>query len=294
MTSIDVDAYLDRLDVPRPADTSPSALARIHRAHVARVPYENLLIQLGCPADLDPATTVARILRGGGGYCFELNGALGTLLAALGFEVSRHEGRCWPDDPDPTAPVNHLVLTVRCDDGSHWLVEAGMSDAVVAPLPLIEGEHRQGPFDYRLERVGPDGWRFRHDPAGSFSGMDFALADAEPGVFDRSHARLSRSDESPFVRALSVAWRDLNGADVLRGRVLWRWDASGRRCRTLDDAESWFRVLRERFGLPVDDLSDAEQAGLWRRVTAAHDLWQKVQSTGKPVRYRIGPGTDDD
>ena len=278
MTNIDVDAYLDHLGVPRPRDTSVATLSALQRAHVARVPYENLLIQLNCPADLDPATTVARILRGGGGYCFELNGALATLLTALGFTVDRHEGRVWYDKPDPAAPVNHLVLTVTCDDGRRWWVEAGMSDAVVAPLPLVEGEHRQGPFSYQIERLGTDSWRFRHDPAGTFTGMDFALTEAQPGVFERSHARLSRSADSRFVRALSVARRDLTGADILRGRVLWRWDANGRQSRTLDNAESWFAVLRDLFGLPVDDLDEAVRAGLWRRVADAHELWEQTRS----------------
>lgn len=272
---IDVDAYLKRLGVGRPLDTSAQTLAELHCAHVARVPYENLLIQLDSPPVLDAATTVPRILRGGGGYCFELNGAFSTLLVALGFDVSRHEGRVWYDQPDPAAAVNHLALTVRCGDGSHWWIEAGMSDAVAGPVPLAEGVHRQGPFTYRLERFGADSWRFHHDPAGSFGGMDFGMAPARPQVFQDSHAWLSQSAESRFVRALSVGRRDLTGADVLRGRVLWRWDADGRRSRTLDDADSWFRILGEDlFGLPVDDI---DRANLWRRVSAAHEMWLRTQ-----------------
>jgi N-hydroxyarylamine O-acetyltransferase len=293
VTDVDVDGYLDRIGVRRPPVPTTQALHAVHRAHVSRVPYENLLIQLiqlGRPADLDPATTVRRIVAGGGGYCFELNGALATLLAALGFEVSRHEGRVWHDAPDTTAPVNHMPLTVRCADGSRWFVEAGMSDAVAAPLPLVEGEHRQGPFAYRLQRTEAGGWRFHHDPGGCFTGMDFTTT-GEPtaGVFDRSHAHLSASPESPFVRALVVARRDDVGADVLRGRVLWRWDAAGRRSRTLDNAESWYATLATTFGLPVEDLDAIDRDRLWRKVCVAHDAW--VHRPGVPRHWaapRVG------
>ncbi|HEX6681774.1 MAG TPA: arylamine N-acetyltransferase [Candidatus Limnocylindrales bacterium] len=291
---IDIDAYLRRLGLSRPGSASAAVLGAIHRAHVSRVPYENLLIQLDRPADLDAATTVSRILRGGGGYCFELNGALAALLEALGFQVSRYEGRVWHHRPDSDSPVNHMPMIVRCDDGSRWLVEAGMSDAVAAPLPLTPGEVRQGPFTYRLERVGDDGWRFHHDPDGCFDGMDFRLTPPVDGVFQRAHARLSRSPESPFMRALVVARRDTTGADVLRGRVLWRWDEAGRRSRTLGGEDEFFAVLGEFFGLPVDDLDAAARGALWRKVCDAHEAW--VHKRGAPMHWSapapIGsPGT---
>jgi N-hydroxyarylamine O-acetyltransferase len=177
-----VERYLTRLGLPRPTAPTTVALRELLRAHVERVPFENLLIQLNRPGTLERAETAARIARGGGGYCLELNGAFGALLTALGFEVREHEGHCWVGDPGRSdAPVNHLALTVRCADGNWWFAEVGMSDAVCDPIPLEPGRYSQGPFEYRLEAIaGPSGpgWRFRHDPRGSFGGMDFYLAPA--------------------------------------------------------------------------------------------------------------------
>jgi N-hydroxyarylamine O-acetyltransferase len=274
----EVERYLARLGVPAPAAPTAKALGDLLRAHVGRVAFENLLIQLNQPPTLRTGVTAARIARGGGGYCLELNGAFGALLVALGFDVRLHEGRCWIGEPDPPdAPVNHLALTVRCVDGSWWLAEVGMSDAVCEPIPLEPGRYSQGPFDYRLEAItGPagSGWRFHHDPRGSFGGMDFYPVPARIDVIEASHRRLSTAPDSPFTRLLSVGRRDLSGADILRGRVLIRWDSSGRTHRCYDDVEEWFTLLATDFGLPVGGLQAAEREALWFRVCAAHSAWE--------------------
>jgi N-hydroxyarylamine O-acetyltransferase len=276
-----VERYLARLGVAVATAPTAAALGDLLRAHVQQVPFENLLIQLGRPATLETAVTIARVGRGGGGYCFELNGAFGALLAALGYEVRQHEGRCWVAEPDPPdALINHLTLTVRCDDGSWWLAEVGMSDAVCEPLRLEPGEHHQGPFAYRLERIvgaaGP-GWRFRHDLQGSFGGMDFFLVPARREVIEAAHQRLSTTLESPFTRLFSVGRRDLSGAEILRGRVLIRWDHTGRSFKRYDDREEWFALLRDGFGLPIAELGASDRTTLWLRVCAAHEDWEAAQ-----------------
>lgn len=281
LTPSGVERYLARLGVPAPAEPTAAALADLVRTHVGRVPFENLLIQLNRPASLQTAVTAVRIAQGGGGYCFELNGTFAALLTALGFEVRQHEGRCWIGTPDPPdAPVNHLALTVRCVDDSWWFTEVGMSDAICEPIPLEPGHYPQGPFNYRLEVItGPvhPGWRFHHDPRGSFGGMDFSPVPARVEVIAASHQRLSTAPESPFTRLFSVGRRDLSGADILRGRVLARWDSAGHTRMYYDDIDEWFALLATDLGLPVGDLEAADRQALWRRVCAAHNAWEASQ-----------------
>jgi N-hydroxyarylamine O-acetyltransferase len=273
--------YLTGLGVPRPAVPTATGLAQLLRAHVRRVPFENLLIQLDRPASLRPGETAARIARGGGGYCLELNGAFGALLIALGYEVRAHEGRCWVGEPDPAdAPVNHLAVTVRCADTGWWLAEVGMSDAVCEPIPLAPGHYAQGPFRYRLEPITGQrgtGWRFHHDPRGSFGGMDFTLAPARDEVIEDAHRRLSTTPESPFTRLLTVGRRDRSGADILRGRVLIRWDGTGQTHTRYDERDEWLTLLTTTFGLPLGDLDAAGRDRLWRRVCDAHAAWEASQ-----------------
>jgi N-hydroxyarylamine O-acetyltransferase len=65
----DVERYLLRLGVAAPAAPTADALYELVTAHVRAVPFENLLIQLNRPGSLRVGETVARIARGGGGYC---------------------------------------------------------------------------------------------------------------------------------------------------------------------------------------------------------------------------------
>src|SRR2546423_2127424 len=108
-----------------PGPPSLAALRRLHAAHVERVPYEALEIQLRRPTTLEPSASLARILRGRGGYCYHLNGAFSALLHALGYQVTRHLGGVQGSQADaPNVDRNHLALTVTGlpeDPSAIWL-----------------------------------------------------------------------------------------------------------------------------------------------------------------------------
>lgn len=283
---IEVDAYLARLGLARPGPPSVAGLFALHRAHVARVAYENLEIQLGRPTTVDPHESAARVLRGRGGYCYHLNGALSVLLRALGYEVRWHVGGVQPHTAaEPVgATANHLALTVHglpapeCPDGV-WLVDAGLGDGPYEPLPLRPGAYRQDPFAYGLARstAVPGGWRFTHDPLGAFTGMDFAWPAAGPAAFADKHAHLSTSPESGFVQKPVAIRRDAGGADLLRGCVLARVDAGGRHEQQIDTATDWFAALADVFGLTLEDVDTDERVELWRRTRAAFEAWLAEQ-----------------
>jgi arylamine N-acetyltransferase len=85
---MDTAAYLRRLGVDDAGPPSAAALAALHRAHVVRVPYETIEIQLGRPTTVDPHEAAERIVEcNRGGYCYHLNGAFSLLLYALGYDV---------------------------------------------------------------------------------------------------------------------------------------------------------------------------------------------------------------
>jgi N-hydroxyarylamine O-acetyltransferase len=279
----DIDGYLGRLGLARPGSPSAEGLAALHRAHLERVPYENLDIQLGVPATINPYDSAARILAGRGGYCFHLNGSFSLLLSALGYAVRWHlggvQGR---GEPRPLgATGDHLALTVhglptRGNPDGMWLVDVGLGDGPYEPLPLRAGEFVDGPFRYGLAPSNTEflGWRFTHDPAGSFTGMEFRADLAVPRDFQAMHERLSTSPNSPFVRTATVFRRDATGVDLLRGRVLHRLPTGDR--RELTSQAEWYEALAEVFGLTLGDLGGYERESLWRRVSAAHEAWQSA------------------
>lgn len=278
---LDIAGYLDRLGTAAVTEPTVDALFALHRAHVERVPYEAWEIPLRGPVELDPYEAAARIIRGRGGYCFQLNNAFAELLAALGYDVSRHRSGVQnrPEDEPPGAEGNHMALTVRCG-GRSWFVDVGLGDALYEPLPLEPGTYRQGPMTFVLEHseLIPGGWRLHHDPRGSFVLMDFS---GEPaGIADFTDAYMRKLDfiraavrQHGFVRPPAVHRRDAYGVDSLTYCVLRRVESDVRE-KEMAHREDWFGALQDVFGLTLDDMSAAERDELWQRMHAAHVRWR--------------------
>ncbi|MFD0530953.1 arylamine N-acetyltransferase family protein [Kitasatospora arboriphila] len=275
------DRYLRRLGLPRPAAPTADALAALHRAHVERVPYEDLEIQLGRPTTVDPVESAERIVRGRGGYCFHLNGAFSALLQALGFDATRHvAGVQRQVDPEPVgAAGNHMALTVRTAEGA-WLADVGLGDGLYEPLPLRTGTHRQGALRFGMapSAVVPGGWRLEHDPQGSFRGMEFSPVPAGPEDFVREHVRLSTSPESSFVQVFCTMRRGADGFEALRGCLLVQVGAAGREDREVTDEQEWFGLLTGHFGLDLSDVPAERRAALWQQVHGAHLAWRAAEA----------------
>ncbi|MGI5201878.1 arylamine N-acetyltransferase family protein [Spirillospora sp. CA-108201] len=281
--------YLERLGVGHPGEPSLSGLFALHRAHVERVPYEVLEIQLGRPTTADPDDAAGRVLNGRGGYCVQLNGAFSTLLAALGYDVTWHRAgvhasrRLPPVGPAEPAP--HLVLTVNVE-GEAWMVDVGLGDGLHEPLPLRSGTYRQGPFTFVLgpSRFEAAGWRFDHDRGGAIAGLDFSMAPAGPADFAEWHPYLATDPESRLVRTVAVMRRDATSADSLTGCVLRHTDDSGRTTRELGTSAEWYGALAEVFGLPLADVGPRERDGLWTKVRGAHEAWLDARARRSAAR----------
>lgn len=267
--------YLARLGL-EPEPPSAGALARLHRAHVERVSWETLWIHEGRSWGIDPATSAARIAATGrAGYCFHLNGAFGALLAALGYEVTRHVGGVHgPDGPDAAMLTNHLVLVVSglatddCPDG-HWYVDVGMGDALYGPAPLAVGAIAQPPFRLELSTVAPGGvgdWHLAHDPHGAFVGMSFGATAVGMDAFAERHDWLSTSPDSNFVRLLVVQRRSPDAVAGLRGLTHTVVTATGSSTSVVDDRGAWLDLLADGFGIVP-----ADPDPLWQRTRRAHE-----------------------
>ncbi|MDP4505526.1 arylamine N-acetyltransferase family protein [Nonomuraea turcica] len=286
--------YLRRIGLPHllNAPVSAESLRALHVAHIEKVSYEALEIWLGRPTTVDPLESAERIIRGRGGYCFHLNGAFSALAMALGYDVTRHVGGVQPRGGEANLDANHLVLTVRglpSDDnpGGEWLVDLGLGDALHEPLPLVAGTYRQGPFEYvlRPSEIAPGGWRFDHDPSGSFQGMDFDAAPTDMSAFVEMHRHLTTSPTSGFVRVAAVQRRDAWGVDSLRGLVLSRIGV-GANAVTLSTARDYYAALADVFSLPLDDVSAEEKDKLWRRLHDAHEAWMAGGVPNPPHEVR--------
>lgn len=276
--SVDLrDRYLERLGLAA-EPPSVDALFRLHRAQVETVPWETLWIQMGERWGIDPVESVRRIVdEGRGGYCFHLNGALGLVLASLGYEVTRHVGGVHgPNGPDESELTNHLVLTVAglpsaTNPDGRWYLDAGLGDGLYEPLPLVSGTYEQGIHSYELVAAGTDptgDWRLVHEIARGRTGMAWLAAPTDMAAFAPRHVELSTSPESPFVRFLIAQRRHADGADILKGLELTR-RGRAEAASLIGGRDELVNVLLEVFGVDLRTCEIAALDSLWERALAA-------------------------
>jgi N-hydroxyarylamine O-acetyltransferase len=280
-----IEHYLRRLGIADPGEPSAEALFALHRAHVERIPYEVIDIQLGRWTSVQAHSAVENILRGRGGYCVQLNTAFSVLLAAMGYQVTRHAAGVQASAGSPAASADiapHMALSVQLE-GHRWLVDVGLGDGLYEPLPVAPGPYQQGPFSYRLSRseAEPGGFRLDHDPRGSLAGIDIRLAPARQREFLRWHHYLVSSAESRLVRALTVMHRNADSIDALTGCLLRHVDSTGRTVRVLDTQAEWTQALADIFAIRLADLGAEVVDELWGRVRGAHDEWLARKAAGR-------------
>jgi N-hydroxyarylamine O-acetyltransferase len=277
------DAYLRRLGWREPPPPGLDTLFALTRAQVERIPYESVWLWLGERRTVNAIDSVRYVVGGRGGYCYHMNGSLATLLHWLGFEAHWRIGGVQGEPGGPVgATANHLVAEVHglaseANPGGRWIVDAGLGDGPHEPLPLVPGEYRQGAFSYRVSRseAVENGWRIDPSPRTSLVRVDFAPHEATPADFAAKHEFLSTSPGSGFLRVVSAYRRDRNGFDLLRGRLLRRYDGPDPVETELTTRADWYAALADLFGLDLSDVAESRRKALWDKVSKAHDAWRQ-------------------
>jgi arylamine N-acetyltransferase len=279
-------AYLRRLGVDGDLAPTYDTLVAVHRAHLGAVPYENLATMLGRPPSVDPAESLARVGGvGRAGYCFHQNGALGTVLGELGFEMSRRFGHVWTTEDDrESAELNHLVLVadgLPTDDnpGGRWWVDVGLGDGFRDPVAVTAGRHDQDGFRYEITEVRDDGWSFLHDRAGTFTGIEVSTRSTDRSVVETAHARLSAPGDGRFAKVLVVQHRDGAGIDTVRGCLHHRTLPEDSAETELASYDAWREALVDGTRLSLEGIEDAELRALYAAQWAKHLAWT---AAGRP------------
>lgn len=210
-----LDAAFDRIGLDPESvrhSTSLDALERLQRAHVTAVPFETLSIT-GDPYDDRPGEGVSLdgtvlfekvIERRRGGFCYELNGLFGRLLADLGFDAERHAAMVLEADGTARPPANHLVHTVSLD--RRYVVDVGVGiptmrrptpldgevvrDAVGVEWHVAESDRPDSDYVVRVRGSGDDDWTNRYV---------FRDVPRQPTYFEASCEYLATAPESPFT-----------------------------------------------------------------------------------------------
>jgi N-hydroxyarylamine O-acetyltransferase len=241
MTSTRVTDYLARFGA-HPHDD----LATLTDRHYRAVPFESLSIHLDEPIDLRPEALFDKIVRRRrGGFCYELNGLFGWLLAELGFDVAFLGARVHGRDRD-TVPLAHLALRVTGDDGIARLTDVGFGGFCVPALELAGGSVQVVPQpDGDVEVHAPDG-----GPGYRLDARPYARDDFAPTCYwAATHPDSGFTGGPTCTVPLSPA-----GRVTLSGNRLIRTAADGTRTEDdLSDGEA-LSAYRDLFGIVLHRL----------------------------------------
>ena len=254
MLVIDVTAYLDRIGAQPPAGPDLAALRELQDRHLRSVPFENLSIHLGEPIELAEDALVDKVVRRRrGGFCYELNGAFGALLKALGYRVSLLSAQVCNAEGEPGAPFGHLALRVDLD--RPWLVDVGFGTFSQYPLNLTERGPQPDPAgEFRLAEVDADAVDVFCDgkPEYRLELLPRRLKDFGPTCWYQQ-----TSPDSHFTRTLVCSMVTPEGRVTLSGRTLIRTGKGERIERELGDAEV-LPAYREYFGIELEYLQTTQ------------------------------------
>ncbi len=197
---LDTQRYLRRLGLRSAPSRDLRGLTRLMRAHLLAVPFENLDIAWGVGvAHEERAFFEKVVVRGRGGWCFELNGLFACLLEALGFEVRRVAARM-ASDGKVGRRADHLALVVRLG-AERCLVDVGAGDRFRTPLPLSGArEDLNLGLRHRVVRLGRE-----HEVQSKRGGAPwsvvyrFGLAPRRLAWFSAVSRHLQTSPRSHFV-----------------------------------------------------------------------------------------------
>jgi N-hydroxyarylamine O-acetyltransferase len=268
MDSDEVDAYLRRLGVEHPVWPTVDVLRELQLRHLQTVPFENLSIHLGEEIVLEEKRLLDKVVGARrGGFCYELNGAFGALLGALGFDVTLLTARVSGAEGRLGIPYDHLALRVRTVDGGEWLADVGFGAHSHYPLAFeARGEQVDPAGVFRVVEAGPDaaGVHGGHDVARAAADLDVVM-DGRPEYRLERRPRVlgdfvsgawwhSTSSTSHFMQSLVCSRVTQEGGRItLSGRTFKVTGADGVREEwELGTDEEVLAAYRERFGIELD------------------------------------------
>ncbi len=230
-----MDAYLQRIGASR-----TSSLAELHERHLLSVPFENLDTHMDTRIVLEVPWLYDKIVvRGRGGFCYELNGLFAELLRDLGHEVDLLSARVYGEGQRLGPPFDHMALLV---DGA-WLADVGFGSFSLHPLSWTSRDEQKDPAGvFRLEDNGDDVDVF-HDgsPAYRLERRARELAEFVPACWWQQTA-----PESPFRKG-PMATRALpDGRITVAGAKLLVTENGRKTSTEVDDPAAAFR---EHFGI---------------------------------------------
>lgn len=267
-SSIDIDAYLERIGYRGPREATLETLQTLHYLHPQAIPFENLNPLLRLPVKLDLPSLEAKLVQSKrGGYCYEHNLLFSHALKVLGFQVSGLAARVlWNQPEDAITARTHMLLRIEIAEGT-YIADVGFGgQTLTAPLRLVPGIEQQTPHEpfriiasnssFILQANLNNVWRTLYS---------FDLSEQFPTDYELANYWVSTHISSHFVSSLIAARISPEGRHALLNNRLTIHNLNGAtERRELNTASEVLNVLESQFGINVPDRADFNNA--WDRL----------------------------
>lgn len=259
---LDLDAYFQRIGYDGDRAPTLSTLEAIHYRHAVSIPFENLSPLLKWPVPIDPASLERKLIREGrGGYCYEHNLLLKSVLERLGFSVTGLSACVvWNLPEGERTARTHCLLRVDLKEGP-YLADVGFGgQTLTGPLRLEADVEQATPHEpFRLVRDGREfvmqslvreEWRSLY----RFPNEEQRVVDYEVGNW-----YVSTHPASIFVNGLMAARpaQDRRYALINNSLAVHHRNGPSER-RSLETAAELRDVLTSLFGVTLPDTPDLE------------------------------------
>jgi N-hydroxyarylamine O-acetyltransferase len=275
-TAVDLFGYFKRIGFQadeRPAPTLDT-LRALHLLHPQTIPFENLDVLLGRPVRIDLASVQRKlVVDGRGGYCYEHNLLLRSVLEALGFRVKSYAGRVlWGRDGASMPPRTHMMLLVEVDH-MRYLADVGFGGMTLsAPIVLqsnLEQITPHGVFrllDAESDAAALPAYVLQTRLDGQWTSIyRFDLDPQYQADYEMSNHYVSTYRDSIFVHNLLAARLAPGKRIGLFNRSMSLHDErEGTQKRELADVQALRRALAEEIGIRLPDASAELDAALGR------------------------------
>ena len=262
--AVDIDGYLARICYKGDRTPTLETLQAIHKQHTQTIAFENLNSFLKQPVPLDLGSLQQKLIHEGrGGYCFEQNLLLRSVLIALGFQVTNLTARVLWNLPEGTVTArSHMLLRVDID-AKPYIADVGFGGlTLTAPLALMPDIEQSTPHEtFRLvvddrtytmqANIGQE-WK----PLYRFDLQAQQLID-----YEVSNWYISTHPHSLFTNTLIVAKPDFGCRYALRNNQFTIHHLHGQtKRRSLKTVTELRTVLEDIFHLTLPEFADSHIA----------------------------------
>ncbi|OUS41041.1 arylamine N-acetyltransferase [Oleispira antarctica] len=245
-------AYLADLELI--ASTDLEFLRDLQSKHIARYSFNSLAAVLGQDISLEVEAIFSKIVdKQRGGYCFEHNKLVLTVLAELGFDVRLLMAKVIYNRDVDVARTHRVTLLNL--DGDDYIVDAGFGHfGARFPVKLELGlEQDQGDAVYRIIQNSNHDYCYQvfKDDA-FFTLYTFNLYQYSEAECLPAHFYSHKSPDAAFVNNLVVCRKFYNDILSLRNNEFFRISNDETVTTVITSAKQLHQILIETFELDLD------------------------------------------